>query len=55
MAIDEKTIYVYDDFSYNAPVLLGMLYVGVVKGVATYSFEFDKECTVSSGKKRWLI
>ncbi len=24
MAIDEKTIYVYDDFSYNAPALLGM-------------------------------
>lgn len=43
MAIDEKTIYVYDDFSYNAPALLGMLYVGVVKGAATYSFEFDKE------------
>jgi serine/threonine-protein kinase HipA len=37
----EKVIYVYDDFSFNEPLLLGKLYVGLVKGGETYSFEYD--------------
>lgn len=43
MAIDEKIIYVYDDFSEDDPVLIGKLYVGVIKGGETYSFEYDAE------------
>ncbi len=42
MAVDEKTIYVYDDFSRTEPLLLGRLYVGSIKGGETYSFEYDK-------------
>ena len=41
MAGDEKIIYVYDNFSEDVPVLLGRLYVGVIKGGETYSFEYD--------------
>ena len=41
MAGDEKIIYVYDNFSDDVPVLLGRLYVGVIKGGETYSFEYD--------------
>ena len=42
MASEERVIYVYDDFSYDEPVLLGRLYVGVIKQGETYSFEYDK-------------
>lgn len=41
MAGEEKTIYVYDNFTSIEPVLLGKLYVGVIKGAETYSFEYD--------------
>ena len=41
---DEKIIFVYDDFSKDVPVLLGRLYVGVIKGGETYSFEYDTNC-----------
>lgn len=43
MAGEDKTILVYDDFSSEAPILLGRLYIGVLKGVESYSFEYDKE------------
>ena len=43
MAGEEKTILVYDDFSSDVPILLGKLYVGVIKGGETYSFEYDKD------------
>lgn len=43
MAEDEKIIYVYDDFTEDKPVLIGKLYVGVIKGGETYSFEYDKD------------
>ena len=43
MAGEDKTILVYDDFSCDAPILLGKLYVGVIKGGESYSFEYDKE------------
>lgn len=43
MTGEEKVIYVYDDFFYDEPVLLGKLYVGVIKGGETYSFEYDIE------------
>ena len=43
MVIDEKIIYVYDDFSEDSPCLIGKLYVGVIKGGETYSFEYDAD------------
>lgn len=41
MSVTEKHIYVYDDFSEVLPVLVGSLYVSVIKGGETYSFEYD--------------
>lgn len=38
----EKTIYVYDHFSSDNPVLLGYLYVSFFKGNEHYSFEYDE-------------
>ncbi len=32
MASNQKTIFVYDDFSSENPLLMGMLYVNVIKG-----------------------
>lgn len=42
MVINQKTIFVYDDFSTGQPVLMGSLYVNVIKGGESYSFEYDK-------------
>lgn len=41
MAYNSKTIFVYDDFTEDKPVLLGRLYVDTIKGGETYSFEYD--------------
>ncbi len=38
-----KTIYVFDDFSGNTPVHMGNLYVDVIKGGESYSFEYTEE------------
>ncbi len=43
MSEGQKKIYVYDDFSFNTPVLLGNLYVSVIKGGESYSFEYDED------------
>ena len=43
MSENQKIIYVYDDFSFGVPVLLGMLYVSVIKGGELYSFEYSPE------------
>ena len=43
MASEEKTIYVYDDFSCDKPVLLGRLYVSIIRQGEAYSFEYNKE------------
>lgn len=43
MTEEQKTIFVYDDFSFEKPILIGQLYVGLVKGGETYSFEYDKK------------
>ncbi len=39
----ERIIYVYDDFTEEEPILLGRLYVGIIKGGETYSFEYDND------------
>ena len=42
MAINQKNIFVYDDFSADRPILMGILYVNVIKGGEAYSFEYDR-------------
>lgn len=41
MAQQGKDIFVYDDFSSEKTLLMGYLYVDVIKGTESYSFEFD--------------
>lgn len=41
MAKDQKTIYVYDDFSFGEPLLLGRLYADAMRGGEGFSFEYD--------------
>lgn len=43
MASEERIIYVYDDFSCDKPVLLGRLYVSIIRQGEAYSFEYDKD------------
>ncbi len=43
MQANTKTILVYDDFSQDAPILLGKLYVDIIKGGESYSFEYNNE------------
>ena len=54
MAAAEKVIFVYDDFSYDEPVLMGRLYVNVIRGEETYSFEYDKVWLKSTGLSYYL-
>ena len=49
MAVNQKTIFVYDDFSTELPVLIGSLYVNVIKGGESYSFEYDKDWLRKTG------
>ena len=43
MPANQKTIYVYDDFHGDTPMLLGRLYVDTVRGGENYSFEYDND------------
>lgn len=38
-----KTIYVYDDFIFEESLLMGYLYVDVIRGEESYAFEYDEE------------
>ena len=49
MAANQKTIFVYDGFSSDQPVFMGSLYVNVIKGGESYSFEYDKEWLKKTG------
>ncbi len=49
MAVNQKTIFVYDNFSTEQPVLMGSLYVNVIKGGESYSFEYDKDWLRKTG------
>ena len=49
MAVNQKTIFVYDDFSTEQPVLMGSLYVNVIKVGESYSFEDDKDWLRKTG------
>jgi len=43
MSAISKTIYVYDSFSDVEPQLMGRLYVDLIRGRESYSFEYDYE------------
>ena len=43
MLTNQKNIFVYDDFSDERPLLMGTLFVNIIKGYESYSFEYDKE------------
>lgn len=43
MALNQKTIYVYESFNSDESNLMGRLYVGEGKGSDNFSFEFDAE------------
>lgn len=49
MAANQKTIFVYDGFSTDQPILMGKLYVNVIKGGESYSFEYDKDWLKRTG------
>ena len=49
MAANQKTIFVYDGFSTDQPILMGKLYVNVIKGGESYSFEYDKDWLERTG------
>ena len=46
---NQKTIFVYDDFSTDQPILMGSLYVNVIKGGESYSFEYDNDWLKKTG------
>ena len=43
MKNDTKTIYVYENWSADQAVLLGYLYIDLIRGSELYSFEYDKK------------
>lgn len=43
MSLEQKTIYVYDDFDFEASFLMGRLYVSSVRGEENFAFEYDDE------------
>ena len=49
MSSNQKIIYVYDDFSTDVPLLMGCLYVSVIKGGESYSFEYDRNWLKTTG------
>lgn len=49
MPSKQKTIFVYDDFSFDHPIFMGSLYVNVTKGTETYSFEYNRDWLKRTG------
>ena len=43
MAIEQKIIYVYENFSGETPQLLGTLFVDHIRGKESYSFEYETD------------
>ncbi len=43
MTTKQKVIYAYDDFSFDEPMLIGTLYVDVLRGAESYSFEYNSQ------------
>lgn len=51
MTANQKDIYVYDDFSSDESLLMGTLFVNVIKGGESYSFEYDKDWLKKTGMR----
>lgn len=49
MPNEQRTVFVYDDFSFSDPVMLGILYVNAIRGSEVYSFEYDKDWLAKTG------
>jgi len=49
MGTDNKTIYVYSDWSNHKPGLMGKLYANDIRGKELFSFEYEKEWIRSIG------
>jgi len=43
LAPTQQIVYVYDDFSFDSPVMIGKLYISTIKGSEAYSFEYCQE------------
>ena len=51
MASNQKTIFVYDDFSSGSPILMGTLYVNIIKGGESWQKRKDAShlsCTTAT-------
>lgn len=54
MATGVKQIYVYDSFSRESEVVLGILYVDIIRGGESYSFEYNHRWLSEFGESRIL-
>ncbi len=52
--MEEKTIYVYENWSGENPVLIGKLYVSSVRGKEQFSFEYDRMWLASESANYFL-
>lgn len=52
--MEEKTIYVYENWSSDFPALIGRLYVSFIKGKEQFSFEYDSEWLALKGATCFL-
>ena len=52
MALNQKTIYVYESFNSDESNLMGRLYVGEGKGSDNFSFEFDADWLAQYDRSR---
>lgn len=50
----DKTIYVYENWSEENPVLIGKLYVSIVRGREQFSFEYDTSWLASESANYFL-
>lgn len=48
MSANQKAILVYDSFSSDEPILMGKLYVDIIKGGESYAFEYDSKWLANS-------
>lgn len=52
--MEEKVIYVYENWSTDVPVLLGRLYVSHIRGKEQFSFEYDTQWLTAETSKFFL-
>lgn len=52
--MEEKTIYVYENWSSDTPILVGKLYVSHIRGKEQFAFEYDTSWLVSDSANYFL-